>query len=179
MPEIIGISVGAFKWSALPVEVFEMGGTMTEVRDDRSDVMAAIEDASAGAERRRAMRIRRKIATQMTPWEVGVPTIPFQVIIDDISETGVGIVHSERIEVGKKFVLTVPRKYQEPQVVECKVVRCESAGHGLHKVGLEACARIEHVEQTKAEMRVTSTRTRVLFLFFGIIGLAIAAFVPL
>lgn len=150
---------------------------MTEVQDERLDVMAAIEEASG--ERRRAMRIKRKIATQMTPWQVGVSAVPFQVVIEDISETGVGIVHSEAIAAGAKFLLTVPRRYHGPQVVECKVVRCEQRGHGLFSIGLEACQRIEHVEQTKMEMRVTSVRTRVLFLVFGLVGLGIAIFVPL
>jgi len=81
---------------------------MTEPRDDRLDVIAAIEEANESPERRRATRIRRKIATQMTPWQVGTAAVPFGVVIEDISETGVGIVHSTGFEVGSTFLLTVP-----------------------------------------------------------------------
>jgi hypothetical protein len=153
---------------------------MTEVRDERLDLMDAIEDASSDErERRRSLRIRRKVSTQMTPWTVGVAAVPFGVIIEDISESGVGIVHSEPIEAGKKFLLTVPRKFHGPLVIECVAVRCESRGHGLFNIGMVASQKIEHVEQTHAEMRLTSTRTRLLLLLFGVFGLAVAAFVPL
>ncbi len=44
---------------------------------------------------------------------------------------------------------------------------------------MEATQRIEHVEHAKAQMTLTSKRTRMLFLLFGIIGICVAAFVPL
>jgi hypothetical protein len=153
---------------------------MTELRDERQDVMDAIEDASTDQkDRRRSLRIRRKVSTQMTPWTVGTAAVPFGVIIEDISETGVGIVHSEAIELGKKFLLTVPRRYHGPLVIECVAVRCEPRGHNLFSIGMESAHKIEHVEQTKATMRLTSKQTRMLFLAFGVVGLLIAAFVPL
>jgi hypothetical protein len=42
---------------------------MTDTRDDREDAIAAIEQAEE-SERRRAARIRRKVATQMVPWKL-------------------------------------------------------------------------------------------------------------
>ncbi len=152
---------------------------MTDLRDERLDVIAAIDDATQSNERRRANRIRRRVATQMSPWMLGVPAVPFGVVIEDISETGVGIVHSEPLELDRKYLLTVPRKFHGPIIIECTAVRCEPQGHGLWKIGLEASDKIEHVEHTQAEMTVTSRRTKMLFLAFGIIGLAIAAFMPL
>ena len=152
---------------------------MTEVRDDRLDMIAAIEQAENASERRRANRITRKVATQMTPWQVGTAAVPFGVVIDDISETGVGILHTAELPVDGKFLLTVPRAYHGAIIIECKVVRCEKRSNGLYKIGVAASQRIEHVEQTRDIMRVTSRRTKILFLAFGVIGIAVAALIPL
>lgn len=155
------------------------GDPMTETLDQRQDLLDAIDEATGDSERRRCNRIKRKVATQMTPWDVGVPAVPFGVVIEDISATGVGVVHSEPLASGKKFLVTVPRKYHGPQVVECRVVWCKPWGHHMYTIGLEATQQIEHIEQAKAEMTLTSRRTRIMFLLFGIIGICIAAFIPL
>ena len=152
---------------------------MIETRDDREDAIAAIEQAEGGAERRRASRIRRKVATQMVPWKLGVPATPFGVVIEDISETGVGIVHGEPLPVGMTYQLTVPRARMNPIVVHCETVRCERREDGLYKVGLKAGSKIEHIEQAKKSLMLTSKRTRLLFLAFGVVGIIVAAVVPL
>ncbi len=103
------------------------GDPMTELQDDRLDMLSAIDVATGAQDRRRALRIKRKVATQMTPWNVGTSAIPFSVIIEDISETGIALVHSEPLAMGSKFLVTVPRKYHGPQVVECRVIRCDPA----------------------------------------------------
>ena len=151
---------------------------MTELRDDRLDVIAAIEEAES-PDRRRATRITRKVATQMTPWQVGTAAVPFGIVIEDISETGVGIIHTAPLDIDASFLLTVPRAYHGAIIIECKVVRCEKRGNGLFKIGLAARQRIEHVEQTRRQMTITSRRTKILFLLFGVVGIAVAALVPL
>jgi hypothetical protein len=154
--------------------------SITDQRDDRTDMIGAIEDANSDAsERRRADRIRRKVATQMVPWSIGTSPVPFQVVIEDISETGIGVIHTEPIETGKRYLVTVPRAYVDPIIIECTAVRCEQRGQRLYKIGLAATTKIEHVEQTKRTMTLTTPRTKFLFLIFGAIGLAIAAFWPL
>jgi hypothetical protein len=152
---------------------------MTQLHDERLDVLAAIDEATSPHDRRRASRIKRKVATQMTPWSVGVAAVPIGIVIEDISESGVAVVHSEPLPEGSKFLVTVPRKYHGPQVVECDVVRCEPRGGRLFTIGMRATQRIEHIEHAKAEMTLTSRRTRLLFLTFGIISLCVAMFMPL
>ena len=152
---------------------------MIELRDDREDAIAAIEQAEESDERRRASRIRRKVATQMVPWKLGVPATPFGVVIEDISETGVGIVHSEALPAGMTYQLTVPRARMHPVVVQCTTVRCEQREDRLYKIGLRAASKIEHVDQAKKAMLLTSKRTRLLFLAFGLVGIIVAAVVPL
>jgi hypothetical protein len=155
---------------------------IVEQRDDRADAVAAIEaasaPASASAERRRDSRIHRKVATQMVPWSMGVSPVPFGVVIEDISESGIGIIHTEPIHPGRKFLITVPRAYLGSMVVECTAVRCEQRGR-LYKIGLASSSRIEHVEKTRESMTITTKRTKLLFLAFGIVGLAIAALWPM
>jgi hypothetical protein len=150
-------------------------------RDERADVNEAIADASSTDvdERRRASRIRRKVATQMVPWSLGQAPTPVQVVLEDISETGIGIVHFEPIEKGRKFLVTVPRPNARSTVVECITVRCEQFGQQLYKIGLAASSKIEDVDETRKSMMVTSKRTKVLFIVFGIVSLIIAAIWPL
>src|SRR5438552_815980 len=62
-----------------------------------------------GGERRRAPRVRRKFVSQMTPWAAGHASVPFEVVIEDMSETGVGVLHATPLEIGLRHLLTVPR----------------------------------------------------------------------
>ena len=158
-----------------------MATSITDERDDRADMINAIEDASAPelSARRAADRIRRKVATQMVPWSVGMSPVPVQVVIEDISETAIGVIHSEPVEPGRKFLITVPRAYMDPIVIEGAATRCEQRGQRLYKIWLASTTPIEHVEQAKQSMTLTTPRTKFLFLIFGAISLAIAAFWPI
>src|SRR5690242_15542655 len=56
-------------------------------------------------DRRRASRAKQKFVTQMTPWSPGVPSIPFEVILDDISETGAGVLVERPCQLGMRYLL--------------------------------------------------------------------------
>lgn len=150
-----------------------------DTRDDPADAQLAIEQAEAAPDRRAARRIRRRVATQMVPWRLGVPAVPFSVVIEDISRSGIGVVHTEPLPLGMQYVLTLPRAGMHSTVVVCEVVRCEQAGSRLHRIGLSSAEPIEHVERTRDKMRLTSRDTRILFLLFGIFGLILAVFLPI
>src|SRR5215213_6985983 len=90
----------------------------------------------AARERRRAVRFKRKFVSQMTPWSAGQAAVPFQVVIEDISDAGVGILHSEELEIGRRHLLTVPRDGQRPVIRQFTVVRCEKRFDGLYTIGL-------------------------------------------
>src|SRR3954469_17801307 len=79
-------------------------------------------------DRRRATRVKRKFVTQMTPWAPGYASVPFEVVIEDVSDAGVGIVHDRPLEIGVCHLLTVPRDGAKPIVLEYLVVRCEQTG---------------------------------------------------
>ena len=130
-------------------------------------------------DRRRSARLKQKFVTQMTPWSAGHASIPFDVIIEDISETGVGLVHDQPIKVGLRHLLNVPRgENQRPVIREYIVVRCDSRPEGGYAIGLEQQFTRGSIDELPAK-RVTSSTTKLLFLLFGIFGLLIAALAPL
>jgi hypothetical protein len=147
---------------------------------DQPDVMSPenIEPSLVGAaERRRTNRLKQKFVTQMTPWEAGHASVPFEVVIADLSDTGCGIIHDEPLEVGLRHLLTVPRYKDKPITLEYIVMRCDRRTDGGYSIGLEK-VNANHPIAVKPK-RVVSERTKLLLLLFGIFGLLIAAFAPL
>lgn len=128
-------------------------------------------------DRRRNSRLKRKFVTQMTPWSPGVASVPFEVVIEDISESGVGLIHDQAIRLGLRHLLNVPREDGNSSIVrEYIVVRCERRGDGSFGIGMELSTARGSVDE---KPRVTSSRLKMLFLLFGIFGLIIAALAPL
>src|SRR5437016_14335809 len=77
-------------------------------------------------DRRRATRLKQKFVTQMTPWAAGHASVPFEVVINDISDMGVGILHDQPLELGLRHLLSVPREDgKKPLTHEYIVVRCD------------------------------------------------------
>jgi hypothetical protein len=133
-------------------------------------------------DRRRASRVAKKFVTQMTPWSPGHASVPFEVVLTDVSATGAGIVHDRPLEIGVRHLLTVPRGENErPITLEFTVARCEDRGNGQYVIGLERgdAQRTPPPEEPIAPRRVASSRLKMLFLAFGIVGLLVAVFIPL
>jgi hypothetical protein len=126
--------------------------------------------------------VQRKFVTQMTPWSAGRPSIPFDVIIDDISTTGIGLIHHQPLEMGLRHLLTVPRADDRPVTLEYLVCRCDRRSDGNYSIGLKVAGEVGTSLTHPAappRKRVTSRRTKLLFLLFGIVGLLVATFAPL
>jgi hypothetical protein len=134
--------------------------------------------ANIEEDRRRAARLKQKFVTQMTPWEPGHASVPFEVVIADLSDVGVGIIHDQPLAIGLRHLLTVPRGTNGKTVVlEYLVARCEVRHDGSYLVGLQrADAR---PPAPVAPKRRVSEQVKLLFLLFGIFGLIIAFFAPL
>jgi hypothetical protein len=143
-----------------------------EQRDERAIAAVALE------ERRRAERIKRKFVTQMTPWAPGVPSVPFEVVIEDISKTGVGLVHDVPMTPGLRHLLTVPTDEGGSIIREFVVVRCDARADGKYAVGLEVSAA-RNVDEKKPKKSVVGSNVKLLFLALGIVGLLAATFIPL
>jgi hypothetical protein len=143
-----------------------------EARDERM-IAAAVQ-----AERRRAERTRRKFVTQMTPWAPGVPSVPFDVVIEDLSESGVGLVHDQPLSIGVPHLLTVPRGDDNRSIIrEYVVVRCGQRNDGKYSIGLEVS--VARGSAPPPAKRVMSKNVKLLFLALGIVGLLAATFIPL
>lgn len=75
-------------------------------------------------DRRRAVRTPLLSRATVYPDEtgIGVSTV---VRMRDVSVLGVGFEHLERLSIGDKFVLHLPRISDEPLMVVCVVQRCQ------------------------------------------------------
>lgn len=134
-------------------------------------------------DRRRTARHKQMFVTQMTPWAPGSPSIPCEVILEDVSEAGAGVIHERPCMIGRRHLLTVPREAGErPIVREYSVIRCEARPDGKYSVGLELIDGIttDVAGSGTVECKpVTSQRLKLLFLAFGLVCLIFVAFVPL
>ena len=129
-------------------------------------------------DRRRATRLKQKFVTQMTPWAPGHASVPFEVVINDMSDMGIGIIHDQPLELGLRHLVSVPREDgKKPLTHEYLVVRCDRRSDGNYSIGLERSIARESIDEPPK--RVTSERVKLLFLLFGLFGLIIAAFAPL
>jgi hypothetical protein len=130
-------------------------------------------------DRRRATRLKQKFVTQMTPWAAGHASVPFEVVINDISELGLGIIHDQAMEIGLRHLVAVPREDgKKPLTLEYLVVRCERRSDGNYSIGLERSIARDSIDEP-VKRRVVSERVKLLFLLFGLFGLIIATFAPL
>ena len=129
-------------------------------------------------DRRRATRQKQKFVTQMTPWAAGHASMPFEVVINDMSDQGLGIIHDQPLEIGLRHLVAVPRSDgKKPMTLEFIVVRCNRRSDGNYSIGLERSIARDSVDLPPK--RVVSERVKLLFLLFGIFGLIIATFAPL
>jgi hypothetical protein len=147
--------------------------------EEQSDVSTRPdEDTIVGQlDRRRTHRLTQKFVTQMTPWAAGHASVPFEVVIADMSDTGCGIIHDQPLDVGLRHLLTVPRFKDKPITLEYIVIRCDRRTDGSYSIGMEK-VNANHPIAVPPK-RVVSERTKLLLLLFGIFGLIIAAFAPL
>lgn len=99
--------------------------------DQRSSMRMAFEEAHVPADRRGSQRIRMQCPAKFAPWSSGRAGKAFDVIIDDFSTSGAGIIHTGRLKVGARYLLTIPRSRQTPLDVILTVVRCEKTVDGL------------------------------------------------
>ncbi len=136
-----------------------------------------LSQAELAAERRRTHRTHKKFVTHMTPWAAGHAAVPFEVVIEDISEEGIGLRHHRALELGVHHLLTVPLDDTRSVVREYVVVRCEQRGEESYAIGLSHAPG--HAWPQEPPRRVTSKHTKLLFIAFGIAGLLTAAFIPL
>src|SRR5436190_1710575 len=60
------------------------------------------------SDRRLAPRHKQMFVAQMTPWAPGHPSIPFEVIVEDISDSGAGVINERPAKMGMRHLLMAP-----------------------------------------------------------------------
>ena len=88
-------------------------------------------------DRRRSQRIRQPLHAEICEWHGNRAGAAFGVIVNDLSTTGVGILHNERFQVGAKYLIEIARPGQRPLTTLLTVVRCNQSNGGLFHVQLE------------------------------------------
>jgi hypothetical protein len=96
-------------------------------------VLQNVPPRTSGRERRRATRFPRRGSVQMS--NVGEGQKPLTVVLQDFSETGVGIIHVKSFCPSEKYLLDLPQDLPGRSVI-CTVVRCERITDGLFSTGL-------------------------------------------
>jgi hypothetical protein len=91
-------------------------------------------------ERRKAARIVLSRLIFIVPLEDGKPGQAFQVVIRDISTTGIGLLCGQAMARGSAFVVRLPVE-SDYLWIYCRVVRCEPADSNLFIVGAEFVER--------------------------------------
>ena len=161
---------------------------MSLTYDQRSELRWAFEEAYVEPERRRACRVKHKVAAKLVPWRRGKATggAAIDVSIEDFSTTGVGLIHAEPLKEEQQYLLEVPRGEQKPIWVVLRVVRCLPMDDGTFGVGLEAAELLDPSQfennpftgpPSGSRKCAMNKRLKIIFLLFGIAGISVAAFV--
>lgn len=144
----------------------------------------AFDEAFVPIDRRRELRIRHQVDAQICPWKENAPGRPVAVQIEDFSAGGIGLVHFTPLAVGDEYLLTIPRAKSGDLVVVISVVHCVRRSDGHYHVGLELSSVMDRtsagdfVDAMRARRRVTSRKTKLLFLLFGIVGVGSSLLIP-
>lgn len=157
---------------------------MSLTYDQKSEIRMAFDEAFVPIDRRRELRIRHQVAAQICPWKKNAQGRPVSVQIEDFSAGGIGLVHFTPFGVGDEYLLTIPRATSGDLVVVISVVRCARRSDGHYHVGLELSSVMDHtsagefVDAMRAGRRITSRKTKLLFLLFGIVGIGSSLLIP-
>src|SRR3954465_15733138 len=118
---------------------FDMGNTQDFA--ESLETTGTLRYEHALSDRRASTRQRQMFVTQMTPWAAGHPSIPFEVILEDTSHSGAGVIGERPAKMGMRHLLMVPRAEGEKSVLyEYNVVRCDLRADGKYSIGLELIA---------------------------------------
>ena len=128
--------------------------------------------APRGTENRRAPRTRRKSRAQLLLFPSGRHPHPIDVTVVDYSATGIGVVHSEGLLVGQKFIV------REPHVTEGNtclftVVRSEKLPDGSYSIGLHVGNTLADELEPMVQIPPApglSRGDKLLFLLFSLAG---------
>ena len=92
---------------------------------------------SAVLDRRRTARVTHRSPFHLRPMlndGVGAPVL---VVLQDLSSTGLGVIHSQPMQIGEQYQLPLARGAAEALSLICTVKRCEQMDDDLYAIGFE------------------------------------------
>jgi c-di-GMP-binding flagellar brake protein YcgR len=92
---------------------------------------------SAMTDRRKAVRVPHRASFDIRPLLNDGVGSAVTVILQDLSVTGMGVLHSAALKVGLQFQIPLQRGIPEAMSLVCTVVRCEQLDEGLYSIGFE------------------------------------------
>ncbi len=102
----------------------------------------AVKEAHAAPCRRRSPRIKHECYAEISHWKNGKAGESFTVILENVSTTGVGIRHTDRLREGEQYLLQIP-KPGGPLTNLFTVTHCGPRVGGSFQVALEPEAVLE------------------------------------
>jgi len=117
-----------------------------------------------GADRRRSPRREVNKTAELIVCPASSRTAPIKVNIRDISATGVGVIHSEPLPLGQKYVVREPSIIPRSQPCLYTVVRADRVGDGKFSIGLHASHLMGLEVGEKTGRAKTAAMARLLIL---------------
>jgi hypothetical protein len=100
---------------------------------------------AAQVDKRRSNRVRRDGKILITPCKSGVLDAPIQVKLRDLSATGIGLTHTDRVEVGTQFIIQLPQPKGPVKSLLYTVKRCDTLG-SVTSIGAELVSVLRPAE---------------------------------
>ena len=92
---------------------------------------------SAMTDRRKALRVPHRASFDIRPLlNDGIGAV-VTVILQDLSVSGMGVLHSAPLRMGQQYQIPLQRGFGEALSLVCTVVRCEQLDEGLFSIGFE------------------------------------------
>ena len=89
------------------------------------------------SEKRRATRVEVRVKVAIMPLGGHAPGEQINVLLQDISYLGVGMIQSFVAPPDSHFLIRLPRKGRDELVLMCVVKSCRELADGIHSVGAE------------------------------------------
>jgi hypothetical protein len=74
-----------------------------------AEFQEAVKEAHSAPCRRRSPRIKHECYAEISHWKDGKAAQSFTVVLENVSTTGVGIRHTDRLREGEQYLLQIPR----------------------------------------------------------------------
>jgi hypothetical protein len=131
--------------------------------------------AGGNRDNRVAPRLSRESTAQLLHYPAGRHTAPINVQVTDYSATGIGVIHTESLLIGKTFVVREPHVTKRNTCI-FTVVRSDPRPDGMFSIGLHVGNSLSNEHTPLLEIPAApgiSRGSKILFTTFALIGIAL------